>query len=117
MTETSSPDPTTPAWYTAAMAVPYTDRTVSVGGVDIHYLVWGEPGSPGLVFVHGGAAHAHWWTHIAAQFARVYRIAAIDMSGHGDSDRPQPQGVCGLSRRSAYIWLSFSSALVAPSSL
>ena len=87
MNESQTPDQTAPGWYSAAMSVPYEDRTVHVGGADIHYLVWGEPDRPGLVFVHGGAAHAHWWTHVAAQFARVYRIAAIDMSGHGDSDR------------------------------
>jgi pimeloyl-ACP methyl ester carboxylesterase len=76
-----------PAWYRRALDVPYTDQTVTVDGADIHYLAWGEPGRPGLVFVHGGAAHAHWWTHVAAQFARVYRVTAIDLSGHGDSDR------------------------------
>ena len=76
-----------PAWYRRALDVPYADRTVTVDGADIHYLAWGETGRPGLVFVHGGAAHAHWWTHVAAQFAGVYRVAAIDLSGHGDSDR------------------------------
>ena len=60
---------------------------VNVEGVDIHYLTWGEEGRPGLVFVHGGAAHAHWWTHVASQFAQIYRVAALDLSGHGDSGR------------------------------
>ncbi len=87
MNEAKPPNQTAPDWYSAAMAVEYEDRTVQVSGTDIHYLVWGEPNCPGLVFVHGGAAHAHWWTHIAAQFAGIYRAAAIDMSGHGDSDR------------------------------
>ncbi len=76
-----------PAWYRRAMDVPHTDETVTVDGADVHYLAWGETGRPGLVFVHGGAAHAHWWTHVAAQFAGVYRVAAIDLTGHGDSDR------------------------------
>jgi len=40
-----------------------------------------------LDVLHGGAAHAHWWTHVAAQFAGTYRVAALDLSGHGDSDR------------------------------
>ena len=35
--------------------------------------------------MHGGGAHAHWWTHVAATFARDLRVAAIDLSGHGDS--------------------------------
>jgi pimeloyl-ACP methyl ester carboxylesterase len=38
------------------------------------------------VFVHGGGAHAHWWTHVAARFADEFRVVAIDLSGHGDSD-------------------------------
>jgi pimeloyl-ACP methyl ester carboxylesterase len=76
-----------PAWYRHALDVPHEDGAVDVDGTSIHFLAWGEPGRPGLVLVHGGAAHAHWWTHVAAQFAGVYRVAAIDLSGHGDSDR------------------------------
>lgn len=75
-----------PRWFQDALAVPYEDRTVRLGDADVHYLVWGPVGAPGLVFVHGGGAHAHWWTHVAAQFADRYRVAAIDLTGHGDSD-------------------------------
>ena len=74
-----------PAWFTTALAVPYADATVEVDGATIHYLAWGQPGRRGLVFVHGGAAHAHWWTHVAATFADEYRVLAVDLSGHGDS--------------------------------
>jgi len=56
-----------------------------VDGAEIHYLAWGESGRRGLVFVHGGGAHAHWWTHVAAQFAGDFRVLAVDLSGHGDS--------------------------------
>ncbi|MEM7287949.1 MAG: alpha/beta hydrolase [Actinomycetota bacterium] len=75
-----------PDWFRRALGVPFEDRTVTVEGASIHYLAWGTPGAPGLVFVHGGGAHAHWWTHVAAEFADRYRIAAVDLSGHGDSD-------------------------------
>ena len=78
--------PDAPNWFTRALAVPYTDERVEVGGASIHYLAWGEPGRRGLVFVHGGAAHAHWWTHVAATFAEEFRVVAVDLSGHGDSD-------------------------------
>ncbi len=74
-----------PGWFRAALGVPFEDATVAVGGADIHYLAWGEQGRQGLVFVHGGGAHAHWWTHVAATFAAQYRVLAIDLSGHGDS--------------------------------
>jgi pimeloyl-ACP methyl ester carboxylesterase len=77
--------PAAPAWFERAIAVPFTDAQVDVGGCAIHYLAWGEPGRRGLVFVHGGGAHAHWWTPLAATFAREFRVAAIDLSGHGDS--------------------------------
>jgi pimeloyl-ACP methyl ester carboxylesterase len=39
------------------------------------------------MFVHGGGAHAHWWSHIAPRYVDRYRVAALDMSGHGDSGR------------------------------
>lgn len=75
-----------PDWFRRALAVPFEDRTVTVHGASIHYLAWGRAGAPGLIFVHGGGAHAHWWTHVAAEFADRYRVAAVDLSGHGDSD-------------------------------
>ena len=78
--------PDSPEWFRRALAVPFTDHTVEVSGARIHYLAWGSPGRRGLVFVHGGGAHAHWWTHVAATFAREFRVLAIDLSGHGDSD-------------------------------
>lgn len=84
------PAPTTtgepPAWFRRALAVPFSDETVVVSGAAIHYLAWGRPGRRGLVFVHGGGAHAHWWTHVAATFADDFRVLALDLSGHGDSD-------------------------------
>lgn len=85
MAEARHPD--APAWYREAMAVPLSEETVEVSGCPIHYLAWGERGKRGLVFVHGGGAHARWWTHVAARYAGRYRVAALDLSGHGDSGR------------------------------
>lgn len=77
--------PGAPDWFRTALAVPFTDHVVTVGGASIHYLAWGKPGDRGLVFVHGGGAHAHWWTHVAASFGADFRVLALDLSGHGDS--------------------------------
>ena len=74
-----------PGWFRRALHTPFFDEYVDVDGTRIHYLAWGQPGQRGLVFVHGGGAHAHWWTHVAAPFARQYRVVALDLSGHGDS--------------------------------
>ena len=76
----------TPNWFRRALEVPFTDERVTVDGASVHYIAWGESGRRGLVFVHGGGAHAHWWTHVAATFAGEFRVLAIDLSGHGDSD-------------------------------
>ena len=54
--------PDAPGWFTRAVSVPYGHGSVDVDGCPVHYLHWGEPGRRGLVFVHGGGAHAHWWT-------------------------------------------------------
>ena len=78
--------PDAPRWFRRAIEVPFEDGSVEVAGASIHYLAWGERGRRGLVFVHGGGAHAHWWTHIAATFAEEFRVLAVDLSGHGDSD-------------------------------
>ena len=77
--------PDAPAWFARAVSVPDDNGMVEVDGCRVHYLGWGERGRRGLVFVHGGGAHAHWWTHVAATFAGRYRVVAIDLSGHGDS--------------------------------
>jgi pimeloyl-ACP methyl ester carboxylesterase len=74
-----------PGWFRRALAVPFTDETIEHAGAPIHHLAWGERGNRGLVFIHGGGAHAHWWTHVAATFASEFRVLAIDLSGHGDS--------------------------------
>ncbi len=82
----SSETSAAPAWFTRALSVPLTDEYIDHEGGRIHYLAWGETGRRGLVFVHGGGAHAHWWTHVAATFAHEFRVVAVDLSGHGDSD-------------------------------
>ncbi len=78
-----------PGWFKRALDVPFEDRTVEVGGVPIHYLYWpshvADAPRPGLVFVHGNGAHAHWWTFLAPFFLNEYQVAAIDLSGAGDS--------------------------------
>lgn len=58
---------------------------IRVQGVDLHCLEWGTPTAPPLLLLHGGAAHAHWWDHIAPAFAQDYRVLALDLRGHGDS--------------------------------
>ena len=77
----------TPEWFTRAIDTRPEPITVEAAGASINALVWGDAGKPGIVLVHGGAAHAHWWSHVAPSFLPDYRVVALDLSGHGDSDR------------------------------
>ena len=76
---------TAPDWFHRAVATPADSRFVSVGGCRIHYLRWSRTGKPGLCFVHGGFAHAHWWDWIAPFFADAFSVVALDLGGMGDS--------------------------------
>ena len=84
MTEATDDD--VPSWFTRALAAAPEHRDVEVDGTRVHYRVWGRVGAPGLVLVHGGAAHSGWWDHIAPQLSS-HRVVALDLSGHGDSGR------------------------------
>ena len=78
-----------PAWFGWATARPMASRFVEVEGCAIHYLLWeqddGLTDAPGLLLVHGGGAHANWWRFIAPFFTPAFRVAALDLSGMGDS--------------------------------
>lgn len=74
-----------PPWFRAALAVEAEHGSVDVDGVDVRALAWGRSSDPTLVLVHGGAAHAHWWSPLAPLLAERFRVVALDLSGHGES--------------------------------
>ena len=76
----------TPDWFWQAIDTKPESFEVDVDECDISYQRWGEAGRPGLLFVHGHNAHAHWWDFIAPAFLEEYQVAALDLSGMGDSD-------------------------------
>ena len=75
-----------PTWFTGAIANHPTTSTVEFEGATISYLTWGDVEKPCLILLHGGAAHAHWWSFIAPQFSQKYFVIAPNLSGHGDSE-------------------------------
>ncbi|MGB3809881.1 MAG: alpha/beta hydrolase [Parvibaculum sp.] len=74
-----------PGWFQRAIAIEPESSTITVEGTQVHYLRWGDRSKPGLLLVHGNGAHARWWSFIAPFLAREYSVAAIDVSGMGDS--------------------------------
>lgn len=95
-------DGAAPDWFRAALVAPCVHHTLDVDGCALHYIAWGDPAAPPLVLVHGGLAHAQWWTAIAPLLAQHYYVIAPDMAGHGDSGR-----------RAAYLLESWAADLMA----
>ena len=63
---------------------------VDVGGLELHYLEWGSPAASGVLLLHGGAAHAHWFDAVATRLAVSRHVVALDQRGHGESAWARP---------------------------
>ncbi|MEM9705415.1 MAG: alpha/beta hydrolase [Pseudomonadota bacterium] len=82
--------PPAPDWFKWALDQPSDEGSVEVEKAVIRYSAWGEIGKPGLLFIHGGRAHRNWWRPFAPFFTERFRVAALDISGLGDSEwRPR----------------------------
>ena len=62
------------------------DRLVTVNGLRIHALEWGKGGGRPLILLHGIARAARAFDHLAPHFSNDYRVIAVDLRGHGDSE-------------------------------
>ena len=72
-------------------------RTFDAKGVKIHFLDVGK-GEP-VVLIHGlhSSAEINWGlTGVIRDLARDHRVIAVDMPGHGRSDKPEDEGAYGL---------------------
>jgi pimeloyl-ACP methyl ester carboxylesterase len=64
---------------------PKSER-VTVGGLQLHYLDWGNPTAPPLVCVHGYTGSAGAFNGFARHFRDRFHIIALDVRGHGESE-------------------------------
>jgi len=63
-----------------------TDKFVTVNGLRIHYLDWGNSGAQAMVLLHGLRSFAHDWDGVSREFSDRYHVLALDQRGRGDSD-------------------------------
>jgi lipase len=75
---------------------------VETNGIRLHYLLWrtateGHASFPPLVFLHATGFLARLWQPVAEALATRFDVYALDMRGHGDSDKPPSAG-------DAYHW-------------
>jgi pimeloyl-ACP methyl ester carboxylesterase len=60
----------------------------TLDGARIHYVNYGK-GSEALVLVHGWTSNLDFWRDQFSDLAKRNRVIAIDLPGHGLSDKPQ----------------------------
>jgi pimeloyl-ACP methyl ester carboxylesterase len=61
------------------------------GAPRLHYLEWNPRGRRTLVCLHGNSANAWWWQPMTEALGKLdFRILALDLRGHGDSDWVRP---------------------------
>lgn len=65
-------------------------RTLPVRGLRLHFLESGRAGAPVLCFLHGGAAHAHWFDRVTPAFTERFHVISLDQRGHGGSEWAEP---------------------------
>ena len=59
---------------------------VDVDGIKFHYVVAGE--GPPLLLLHGLGASVITWRDNMGPLSQHFRVYAVDLPGHGDSDKP-----------------------------
>src|SRR6266571_453955 len=63
------------------------DQSVGVGDLAIRVRIWSDKGPP-VVLLHGLASSARTWDLVAPLLARRLQVVAVDLRGHGESDKP-----------------------------
>lgn len=63
-----------------------SDHLSHVNGRRIHYRDWGARDAQPIVLVHGYPGNAHVWDGFAEAMSPHYRLIAVDLCGHGESD-------------------------------
>lgn len=77
--------PSVPAPPATLEAAP--SRYAQVDGIRVHYKALGK-GARAVVFVHGLACDMTSWAKQVPAFAKTFRVLALDLPGHGGSDKP-----------------------------
>jgi pimeloyl-ACP methyl ester carboxylesterase len=76
----------------ASAAAPRTEVVELADGTKIAALLAGPPDAvETIVFLHGLGGTQSTWANVLGAFAETYRIAAVDLPGHGSSDKPSPE--------------------------
>jgi len=64
------------------------DRYAKLDTMRVHYQNYGE-GKEAVVFIHGWSCNLNFWKANIPAFINQSRVIAVDLPGHGESDKPQ----------------------------
>jgi pimeloyl-ACP methyl ester carboxylesterase len=67
------------------------ERFLTVNGLRLRVLEWGNPAAPTIFLLHGFSSTAVVWTNVAEALDERYHLVALDQRGHGASEW-DPQG-------------------------
>jgi pimeloyl-ACP methyl ester carboxylesterase len=70
---------------------------ITTNGVKLHYVTQGE--GPLMLMLHGFPEFWYSWRHQIPEFAKDFKVVALDLRGYNDSDKPANQ--------SAYVMAEF----------
>jgi pimeloyl-ACP methyl ester carboxylesterase len=73
---------------TAAFAADGDSQFAKLDGARIHYKSYGK-GKDALVLIHGWTCNLDNWRDQIPDFAKRNRVIALDLPGHGQSDKPE----------------------------
>ncbi|BDA68261.1 alpha/beta hydrolase fold protein [Calothrix sp. PCC 7716] len=62
---------------------------IITNGVRLHYVTQGE--GPLMLMLHGFPEFWYSWRHQIPEFAKYYKVVALDLRGYNDSDKPSSQ--------------------------
>ncbi len=70
---------------------------ITTNGIKLHYVTQGE--GPLMLMLHGFPEFWYSWRHQIPEFAKYFKVVALDLRGYNDSDKPKEQ--------SAYVMNEF----------
>src|SRR5215210_6172038 len=73
---------------TGAAAFDGESKYAKLDGARIHYKSYGK-GKHALVLIHGWGSNLTFWRDQIPDFAKRNRVIALDLPGHGESDKPE----------------------------
>lgn len=65
----------------------WQNQSITTNGVRLHYVTQGS--GPLMLFLHGFPEFWYSWRHQIPEFAKDYKVVALDLRGYNDSDKPQ----------------------------